>query len=202
MNDDARPQQQRRRSRRRADNSPRRPEPARGFTPRRRNDYASGQYSSIYTGPFPTDADDEGLNLADLQAKSIDELRELAAEHEIAGLRGARALRPRPQAARRRPAGPVTAARPQRPARHGRGRPRDRRRGLRLPARERRHAVGAGHLRQLSRRCAASACAPATASPARPASRRTRRSTSACCASRPSTASTRRSPSAARTSTR
>ncbi|HEY6609336.1 MAG TPA: Rho termination factor N-terminal domain-containing protein, partial [Candidatus Limnocylindria bacterium] len=85
MNDEARPQQQRRRSRRRPDNAPRRQNQRGGFTPRRRNDYASGQYSSIFTGPFPTDADDEGLNLADLQAKSIDELRELAGEHEIAG---------------------------------------------------------------------------------------------------------------------
>ena len=86
MNDDARPQQQRRRSRRRPDNSPRRQnQRGGGFSPRRRNDYASGQYSSIYTGPFPTDADDEGLNLADLQAKPIDELRELAAEHDIEG---------------------------------------------------------------------------------------------------------------------
>ena len=88
MNDDARPQQQRRRSRRRQDTAPRRP-PQRGgggFSPRRRNDYASGQYSSIFTGPFPSDADDDaGLNLADLQAKPIEELRELAAEHDIQG---------------------------------------------------------------------------------------------------------------------
>jgi transcription termination factor Rho len=87
MNDDARPQQQRRRSRRRADNAPRRQGGGnqRGFSQRRRNDYASGQYSSIFTGPFPTDADEDGLNLADLQAKSVDELRELAAEHDIEG---------------------------------------------------------------------------------------------------------------------
>ena len=83
MNDDARPQG-RRRSRRRPDNAPRR-QNQRGFTPRRRNDYASGQYSSIYTGPFPTDADEDGLDLAGLQSKSVDELRELAAEHEIEG---------------------------------------------------------------------------------------------------------------------
>ena len=84
MNDDARPQQ-RRRSRRRADSGSRRPNQRGGFTPRRRNDYASGQYSSIYTGPFPTEDDLPAMNLADLQAKSIDELRELAAEHEIEG---------------------------------------------------------------------------------------------------------------------
>ena len=52
-----------------------------------------------------------------------------------------------------------------------------------------------------SRRFAASACAPATWSPARCAHRRTARSTTACCASRPSTAWTPRSPSAAPTST-
>ena len=77
MNDDARPQQQRRRSRRRQDSAPRRPQQQQrgGYAPRRRNDYASGQYSSIFTGPFPTDADDPGMNLADLQAKPIDELR-------------------------------------------------------------------------------------------------------------------------------
>jgi transcription termination factor Rho len=86
MNDDARPQQQqRRRSRRRADNSSRRQSQRGGFTPRRRNDYASGQYSSIYTGPFPTDADEPAMNLAELQSKPIDELRELAAEHDIEG---------------------------------------------------------------------------------------------------------------------
>jgi hypothetical protein len=85
MNDDARPQQQRRRSRRRQDSNTRRPQQGQrggGFTPRRRNDYASGQYSSIFTGPFPTDADDPGMNLADLQAKPIEELRDLAAEHQ------------------------------------------------------------------------------------------------------------------------
>jgi transcription termination factor Rho len=86
MNDDARPQQQRRRSRRRQDSAPRRPQQGQrqgGYAPRRRNDYASGQYSSIFTGPFPTDADEPGMNLADLQAKPIEELRELAAEHQI-----------------------------------------------------------------------------------------------------------------------
>ena len=87
MNDEARPQQQRRRSRRRNDNNTARRQNrgGGGFTPRRRNDYASGQYSSIFTGPFPTDADEDGLNLADLQAKSIDELKELAAEHDVTG---------------------------------------------------------------------------------------------------------------------
>jgi len=87
MNDEARPQQQRRRSRRRQDTAPRRqPQQQQqrgGYAPRRRNDYASGQYSSIFTGPFPSDADEPGMNLGDLQAKPIDELRELAAEHQI-----------------------------------------------------------------------------------------------------------------------
>jgi transcription termination factor Rho len=82
MNDEARPQ--RRRSRRRPDGGQRRP-PQRAFT-RRRAEYAGSQYSTIYTGPFPTDADEEGgMNLAELQAKPIDELRELAAEHGIEG---------------------------------------------------------------------------------------------------------------------
>src|SRR5919108_5122447 len=83
MNDDVR--SQRRRPRRRPDGGPRRqPQRSGGFA-RRRNDYATGGYSSIYAGPFPTEADEPGLNLADLQAKSLDELRELAAEHEIEG---------------------------------------------------------------------------------------------------------------------
>ena len=60
-------------------------------------------------------------------------------------------------------------------------------RGRALPARARRR------LRLADRRSAASACAPATASPARCARRRTTRSTTACCASKRSTASTRRS---------
>jgi transcription termination factor Rho len=83
MNDEVR--SQRRRPRRRPDGGPRRqPQRSGGFA-RRRNDYATGGYSSIYAGPFPTDADEPALNLADLQAKSLDELRELAAEHEIEG---------------------------------------------------------------------------------------------------------------------
>jgi transcription termination factor Rho len=47
-------------------------------------EYGPSQYSSIYAGPFPTD-DDQGMDLAELQAKPIDELRELAAEHGIEG---------------------------------------------------------------------------------------------------------------------
>ena len=83
MNDDVR--SQRRRPRRRPDGGPRRqPQRSGGFA-RRRNEYATGGYSSIYSGPFPTEADEPALNLADLQAKSLDELRELAAEHEIEG---------------------------------------------------------------------------------------------------------------------
>ncbi|MDP9244918.1 MAG: transcription termination factor Rho [Chloroflexota bacterium] len=91
MNDEARPQQQRRRSRRRTEGGggPRRPPARTGFAPRRRNDYASGQYSSIFTGPFPTEADEgQALNLPELQAKSVDELRELAGEHGIEGADG------------------------------------------------------------------------------------------------------------------
>ena len=91
MNDEARPQQQRRRSRRRTEGGggPRRPPARTGFAPRRRNDYAGGQYSSIFTGPFPTEADEgQALNLPELQAKSVDELRELSSEHEIEGAEG------------------------------------------------------------------------------------------------------------------
>ena len=88
MSDEARPQR-RGRPRRRQESGggggPRRGQ-ARTTFPRRRNDYAPGQYSSVYTGPFPTDEDEgEGLNLADLQAKNIEELRELAAAHDIEG---------------------------------------------------------------------------------------------------------------------
>ena len=54
-------------------------------TYQRRNNYATGGYSSIYAGPFPTDADEGGMNLADLQAKDVDELRELAGEHGVEG---------------------------------------------------------------------------------------------------------------------
>jgi transcription termination factor Rho len=81
MSDEGR-SQRRNRPRRRQDGGPRRQQPRTSF-PRRRNDYASGQYSSIYSGPFPTDDDADGMNLADLQAKSVDELRELAGEHDI-----------------------------------------------------------------------------------------------------------------------
>ncbi len=81
MSDEGR-SQRRNRPRRRQDGGSRRQQPRTSF-PRRRNDYASGQYSSIYSGPFPTDDDAEGMNLADLQAKSVDELREMAGEHDI-----------------------------------------------------------------------------------------------------------------------
>jgi transcription termination factor Rho len=85
MNEDARPPR-RNRSRRRPDSGgPRRTAPRPAFA-RRRNDYATGGYSSIYSGPFPTDDDQaEPLSLAELQAKPVDELRELAAEHGIEG---------------------------------------------------------------------------------------------------------------------
>jgi transcription termination factor Rho len=79
MNDEIRPQ---RRGRPR-----RRPDGARRQAPRpvyqgRRNNYATGGYSSIYAGPFPTEGDenDPGMNLAELQAKSVEELRELGTE--------------------------------------------------------------------------------------------------------------------------
>jgi transcription termination factor Rho len=85
MNEETRPQR-RNRSRRRSDGGPRRTTPRPNFV-RRRPDYAGSQYSSIYAGPFPTDEDEpmEALSLADLQAKSIEELRELGAEHGVEG---------------------------------------------------------------------------------------------------------------------
>jgi len=80
MNDDSRPQR-RGRSRRRNDPG-RRQAPRPAFA--RRREYAPAPPYSIYTGPFPTEEDEgAGLSLADLQAKSIDELRELATEHGI-----------------------------------------------------------------------------------------------------------------------
>jgi transcription termination factor Rho len=82
MSDEGRPQR-RNRPRRRQDGGARRQQSRPSFQ-RRRNDYASGQYSSIYSGPFPTDDDElDGMNLADLQAKSVEDLRELAGEHGI-----------------------------------------------------------------------------------------------------------------------
>ena len=86
MNDEARPRRGRPRRRSDGGGGPRRQATARATYPRRRNDYATGGYSSIYAGPFPTeDAEDEGLNLQSLQAKPIEELRELAGEHGIEG---------------------------------------------------------------------------------------------------------------------
>jgi transcription termination factor Rho len=83
MSDEARPQ--RRRSRRRSDGGGgRRPPQRTGFVRRQQYGGAS-QYSSIYAGPFPTEADEEGLSLAELQSKSIEELRELATEHGVEG---------------------------------------------------------------------------------------------------------------------
>jgi transcription termination factor Rho len=85
MNDEARPRRGRSRRRNDGGGAPRR-QSTRTTYARRRNDYASGGYSSIYAGPFPTDeTDGEGFNLADLQSKSDEELRELAAEHGVEG---------------------------------------------------------------------------------------------------------------------
>jgi transcription termination factor Rho len=85
MNDEQRPQR-RNRSRRRSEGGPRRP-PQRTTFARRRPDFAAGQYASIYSGPFPTEDDEpmEALSLPELQAKPIEELRELAAEHGVEG---------------------------------------------------------------------------------------------------------------------
>jgi transcription termination factor Rho len=87
MNEELRPPR-RGRSRRRGDvqggmaaRRPRSPVPP---YIRRRHDY--GGLPPVYAGPFPTDDDDQGLNLADLQAKSIEELQDLAREHGIEGV--------------------------------------------------------------------------------------------------------------------
>jgi len=84
MNEEGRPQR-RNRSRRRSDGGggARRTPQRQNYT-RRRPDYTSG-YSSIYSGPFPTEEDGpmEPLTLAELQAKPVDELREIAGEHGI-----------------------------------------------------------------------------------------------------------------------
>ncbi|MEP6469413.1 MAG: Rho termination factor N-terminal domain-containing protein, partial [Chloroflexota bacterium] len=84
MSDETRAQR-RGRPRRRQDGggAPRRQQPRPAF--QRRNHFSSGQYSSIYAGPFPTDDFEGGMNLADLQAKDVEELREMAAEHGVEG---------------------------------------------------------------------------------------------------------------------
>jgi transcription termination factor Rho len=83
MNEEARTPR-RNRSRRRSDGGGPRRAPQRQNYTRRRPDYSSG-YSSIYSGPFPTEEDGpmEPLTLAELQAKPVDELRELAGEHGV-----------------------------------------------------------------------------------------------------------------------
>ena len=85
MNEEGRPPR-RNRSRRRPDGGSRRVASRPAYA-RRRPDYATGGYSSIYSGPFPTDEGEqmEPLSLTELQAKPVDELRELAAEHGIEG---------------------------------------------------------------------------------------------------------------------
>jgi len=91
MNDDSRPPR-RGRPRRRPDGGggggggPRRQAPRPVFQGRR-NNYATGGYSSIYAGPFPTDGDEfeQGMNITDLQAKSVEELREMATEWGVEG---------------------------------------------------------------------------------------------------------------------
>ena len=203
MNDEARPQQQRRRSRRRTEGGggPRRPPARTGFAPRRRNDYAGGQYSSIFTGPFPTEADEgQALNLPELQAKSVDELRELASEHEIEGAEG---MEHSDLVLKLLDVVPLAPTQPH----VTNGQPGIAEGILEIVD------EGFGFLRRTAscRRTTTSTSSqpdpplrPAHRRPrhrADPRRRRTRRSTSACCASRPSTAWTQRSPSAARTST-
>src|SRR5438309_10143297 len=78
MNEEGRPPR-RNRSRRRPDGGSRRVA-ARPAYARRRPDYATGGYSSIYSGPFPTDQDHptEPLTLTQLQANTADRLPDLA----------------------------------------------------------------------------------------------------------------------------
>src|SRR5438477_11469625 len=79
MNEEGRPPR-RNRSRRRPDGGSRRVA-ARPAYARRRPDYATGGYSSIYSGPFPTDQDEPmgPLTLTALQSNPVGELRERAA---------------------------------------------------------------------------------------------------------------------------
>ena len=90
MNDDSRPQRRGRPRRRPDGGGPRRQAPRPVFQGRR-NNYATGGYSSIFSGPFPREGDegDEGWNLAELQSRSLEELRELGSEM---GVEGAEAL--------------------------------------------------------------------------------------------------------------
>ena len=81
MNDETRSQRRGRPRRRPDGGGPRRQAP-RPVYQGRRNNYATGGYSSIFAGPFPREGDetDEGWNLAELQARSLEELRELGSE--------------------------------------------------------------------------------------------------------------------------
>jgi len=81
MNDEPR-QPRRGRPRRRPDGGARRHGGSRGGSFQRRRDYGPG-YSSVYAGPYPQAHDEPALTLAELQEKSIDELRELATEYGI-----------------------------------------------------------------------------------------------------------------------
>ena len=118
--------------------------------PARRNDYATGstrRSMPARSRPTPTR---RGMNLADLQAKDVEELRELAAEHGVEGyeelehsdlvLKLLDVVPLAPSQSRRRT---------ERAARGRHRHPGDRRRGLRLPAPPRRDAVERRHLRQL-----------------------------------------------------
>jgi transcription termination factor Rho len=86
MNDETRSQRRGRPRRRPDGGGPRRQAP-RPVYQGRRNNYATGGYSSIFAGPFPREGDetDEGWNLAELQARSLEELRELGSELGVEG---------------------------------------------------------------------------------------------------------------------
>ncbi len=80
MNDESRPPR-RGRPRRRPDGGPRRPAPPRQNYGRRRDFTATG-YASIYAAPYGGQPN-EGLTLAELQEMPLEELQEMAAEHQI-----------------------------------------------------------------------------------------------------------------------
>ena len=144
------------------------------------------------------------MNLADLQAKDVEELRELAAEH---GVEGYEELEHSDLVLKLLDVVPLAPSQSRAERTGSPGSPTgileivDEGFGfLRAP---RRHAVAAhdiyvssSQVRRFGLRTGDKVDGPD------PPSRRTRRSTGACCASTRSTASTRRSPSAARTSTR
>jgi len=79
MNDESRPPR-RGRPRRRPDGGPRRNVPRSNYG--RSRDFATTGYASIYAAPYPAEPA-EGMTLAELQSLSLEDLQEMAAEHQI-----------------------------------------------------------------------------------------------------------------------